>query len=242
MAAERGGADRVELCAALVEGGTTPSLGAIREARARTRLRIMVMIRPRAGDFLYSDVDLAVMERDIRAAKEIGVDGVVFGLLDPDGDVDVPRTGRLVEIARPLEVTFHRAFDHTRDPVLALEKLIAAGVTRVLTSGQERTAAEGAALLARLVGLAGSRIAVMPGGGIREHNVREIVERTGAREVHLSAGGAEPSAMIFKNSRCSLGAASGLSEDERRITDVALVRRVVDALSAPSLPSTGGHR
>ena len=167
VAAEQGGAHRVELCADLLEGGITPSAGTIALARARLGIRLHVLIRPRGGDFCYSDTELDIMRHDIATARALGADGVVLGVLLPDGTVDAARTAELMAAARPLSVTFHRAFDVTRDPYEALEALIALGVDRVLTSGQESSALEGLDTLAALVQQAGDRIAVMPGGGIR---------------------------------------------------------------------------
>jgi len=165
LSAQAGGADRVELCDNLLEGGTTPSAGLIALCCARLRIPVHVLIRPRGGDFVYSDLDLDVMRRDIAVARQHGAQGVVFGILLPNGAIDVPRTRSLIAAARPLRVTFHRAFDFTADPDQALDDLITLGVDRLLTSGQAATALEGIGMLARLVRRAAGRIAIAAGGG-----------------------------------------------------------------------------
>ena len=231
IASRQSGADRVELCANLVEGGTTPSTGTVRVVRRATEGGLFVMIRPRGGDFLYSETELLTMEHDIDAMKAEGVDGVVFGLLTPDGTVDVERTARLTKRARPLGVTFHRAFDMTRDPHAALEALIELGVDRVLTSGQRDSVADGIELVGELVERAGDRIAVMPGAGATPENVRAIVDGTGAREVHVFAGKVQDSAMQFRNPGCTMGAPIARGEYELCETDAAGVAAFLRALS-----------
>src|SRR2546425_11950486 len=182
IAAEQGGAHRLELCGNLVEGGTTPSAGTIAECRKRVSIPLYVKIRPRGGDFLYSDVEVEVMRRDILQATQVGADGVVLGLLLPNGTVDAVRTAALARAARPLDVTFHRAIDVARDPEEALDALIAVGVDRVLTSGQASTALKGAAVVARLVRRAAGRIGVLAGSGIDEKKALAVVKRTGVQE------------------------------------------------------------
>ena len=186
IAAQCGGAQRVELCCALPEGGLTPSAGAIRTARAALGLGLWVMIRPRSGDFVYSERDFAVMREDVVCAKALGADGVVLGVLTADAAVNVARTGVLVELGRPMQVTFHKAFDRTADLERALEDVIACGADRVLTSGGAPDAAAGTERIARLVRQAGDRIRVMAGGGVRAGNVRALVEATRVRDVHSS--------------------------------------------------------
>lgn len=185
LAAERGGAGRVELCDAIHDGGTTPSAGMIAACRAAVSIPVFVMIRPRGGGFIYSDVERDVMRRDILVARELGADGVVVGALRRDATVDLALVQLLVKTAGDLPVTFHRALDLTPDLMRSLHTLADAGVTRVLTSGGESTALEGAATLRELVRGAGTRVAVMAGGGVREGNVRELVETSGVREVHV---------------------------------------------------------
>jgi len=184
MAAERGGAQRIEFCANAREGGTTPSDELLRAVRERVRLPILSMVRPRAGDFVYSDAVFEIMRRDIQAAKEFQMDGVVLGLLEADGRIDVERSAQLVEQARPLPVTYHRAFDESRDLQKSLEDVIKTGAARLLTSGGRRTAPEALGVLAELVRIAGERLIVMPGSGIHAGNIRKVARTTGAREFH----------------------------------------------------------
>lgn len=205
LAAQAGGAGRLELCANLLEGGTTPSAGMIAGVRAASSLPLHVMIRPRGADFLYDEHEFAVMERDIALARDLGADGVVLGLLRADGTVDVERTRRLVESARPLRVTFHRAFDMTRSAVEALEDVVVTGADLLLTSGQEASALDGAPLIAELVQRAGDRLTVMPGAGITEGNIARIRTLTGARELHVDARVTARSAMAHRNDECFMG-------------------------------------
>jgi copper homeostasis protein len=184
LAAERAGADRIELCDNLSEGGTTPDGGLIAAIVARIRLPVFVLIRPRAGDFVYSTSEFDVMVRDIELTRTMGIAGIVTGALDASGRVDVKRTRSLVKAAGGLPVTFHRAIDSTADLPAALDDSIEAGVTRVLTSGGAPTAREGVKVIAALVLQGRQRVSIIAGGGIREHNVREVIARTGAREVH----------------------------------------------------------
>ncbi len=227
VAAAEGGADRVELCDDLVEGGTTPSAGAIRLARARLDVGIHVMIRPRGGDFLYTDLEFEVMRHDIAVARELGADGVVLGLLCRDGTIDRERTARLVEDAGPLPVTFHRAFDVSRDPMDALETLIELGVRRVLTSGQRPAALESLDLIRRLVAAAAERVTILAGGGITPENAARIVAETGVTEIHLYAPRRFPSPMEFRNDAVPMGMAYEPEEYVRTVTDAARIRAVV---------------
>jgi copper homeostasis protein len=230
IAAERGGADRVELCDNLIEGGTTPSAGTIKIARARLKIGLQVIVRPRGGDFLYTPTEFEVMTEDIRLAKSLGADGVVIGCLTAAGDVDMDRTQALIDLARPMNVTFHRAFDMCRDPRQGLEDLVRLGADRVLTSGQESTCLEGQELLAELHRQAAGRIIVMPGGGLTPRNVRRIVQATGVAEVHLSARSTVESGMEFRNSRCFMGGTLRPPEFSWKVTDEKAVRAVVTAL------------
>jgi copper homeostasis protein len=190
IAAERGGADRIELCADLAVGGITPSTRIMRQARKCLRLPINVIIRPRAGDFSYSAREFKVMKQKIQAVKSIGLDGIVVGILDRARRVDVGRTRELVNLAHPLPVTFHRAFDESRDLFEALEAVIQTGAVRLLTSGGKATAGRGADVLARLVVSAAGRISIMPGSGITARNALRLIQRTGVREIHGSLGSA----------------------------------------------------
>lgn len=228
-AAEAGGADRVELLSDWLQGGTTPSTGMIAVVREHLAIGLHVMIRPRAGDFWYSDREFDVMRRDIAAAKSIGANGVVFGLVNLDGGVDVQRTRELVEIARPLSVTFHRAFDMCPDLPRALEDLVSCGIDRVLTSGGEAKAVDGRLMLAHLVTSAGDRISVMAGGGVRKENVREIVLETGVQEVHAGLRSTSPSPMSFRNPKISFGPKS-FSEYDRVVVRSGDVRSFVGEL------------
>jgi copper homeostasis protein len=230
LAAERGGADRVELCDNLIEGGTTPSAGCIKVARQKLKIGLQIIIRPRGGDFLYTADEFAVMREDVCLAKEFGADGVVIGCLAPDGGIDVERTGELIRLARPMNVTFHRAFDMCRDPRQGLEALIALGVDRVLTSGQEATCLEGLELIAAMQKQAAGRIIVMPGGGITPRNVRKIVQGSGVGEVHLSARSSVESGMTYRNSRVFMGGTLRPPEFSWKSTDEQVVRQVVETL------------
>ncbi len=205
IAAQEGGADRVELCSGIPEGGTTPSFGMISKARASIDITLNVIIRPRGGDFLYTPDELEEMVHDIRIAKELGADGLVFGCLTKEGNVDKEAMSILMEAAEGLPVTFHRAFDHSADPLQALEDIIDLGCARILTSGCRPTAMLGADLLARLVKAAGDRIIIMPGCGVNEGNIAEIARLSGAREFHFSAREPVESGMIFRNPDVAMG-------------------------------------
>jgi copper homeostasis protein len=184
MAAERGGADRLELCADLAAGGVTPGAQFVQRVRESVRIPAFVMIRPRAGDFAYSDDEFAEMKREIATAKELSMDGVVLGILTPERRVDIARTRALVELARPLPVTFHRAFDLLTDFQQALEDVIRTRAARILTSGGAATAQAGAAALARLIASATDRIVIVPGAGISASNIKQVALRTRAAEFH----------------------------------------------------------
>lgn len=230
IAAAEGGADRVELCDNLLEGGTTPSAGAIGAARSAIDIGLQVIIRPRGGDFLYSDVEFDVMRRDIAVAKDLGADGVVIGCLNGDGTVDAARTEALIEAARPMNVTFHRAFDMTRDPFEALETLIGLGVDRILTSGQEPSVLEGLDLIRDLHRRADGRVIVMPGAGITLRNLPKIVAQTGVSEVHFYTVAAQESGMAFRNPRVFMGGELRPPEYTRLVAaagDVAAVRSLL---------------
>jgi copper homeostasis protein len=231
LAAARGGAHRIELCANLIEGGTTPSAGTLAVCRAGLDIPIFVLVRPRGGDFLYSAAERAVMLEDIRRAKAAGAHGIVTGVLSADGEIDVDHTRELIAAARPLQVTFHRAFDVCRDATSALETLVALGVERVLTSGQAATAPEGAETIARHVRQAAGRIGVLPGGGVTPDNVAPLIRATGVTEVHLTGAAVHRSGMTFRATRVVIGAPAPASEYEWRVTDAEQIRRVVAMLA-----------
>jgi copper homeostasis protein len=192
LAAERGGADRIELCTELVHGGLTPTVAAMRKLHEELEIPIFPIIRPRAGDYVYTEKEFSAMKRDISVARDLGIDGVVFGILRPDRTIDVERTSELVQWARPLEVTFHRAFDDTPDLLSALEDAITTGAARILTAGGAKNALQGAETLGKLVKAAGNRIVIMPGGGLDASNVGSVATQSGATEFHSGLGSVLP--------------------------------------------------
>ena len=226
-AAKAAGADRVELCADLLEGGVTPSRGLIRQARTIAGIGLCVMIRPRGGDFLFDDDEFAAMRSDIETAKAEGADGVVIGLLTAPGEIDAARTRELISLARPLLVTFHRAFDMTPEPFRALETLVGLGVDRVLTSGQEATVLEGLPLIVDLIHRARNRIVVMPGGGVTSRNVERIVAAAKPREIHFAALEPTASGMQFRRPHVFMGGELRPPEYDRRDTSAASIRSVM---------------
>ena len=229
VAAQAGGAQRVELCDNLMEGGTTPSFGSIEVARKLLEIKFHIIIRPRGGDFLYSDTEFEIMKHDIEAAKGLGVDGVVIGLLDREGNIDLPRTAELVELARPMSVTFHRAFDVCADPFRAIDQLAEIGVDRILTSGQEATAVEGLDMLADCVKHAAGRISIMACGNLNERNIAKVIAATGVREVHFTAFGSVVSEMRYRNERVFMGGTLRPPEYSRSVTDSESVRKTISA-------------
>lgn len=230
VAAQQGGAQRVELCAAMPEGGTTPSYGEICIARKLIDIRLHVIIRPRGGDFLYSPVELDIMEEDIRMARQAGADGVVFGCLTPDGELDKAAMKRLMKASEGLSVTFHRAFDYVKNPSEVMEELIEMGVDRILTSGQQPTALQGAALLQKLVEQAAGRIIIMPGCGVNETNIAELAARTGVSEFHFSARENKQSRMQLRNPALSMGGTVTIDEYQLPVTTPTRVRNTIQAL------------
>ena len=228
LAAGRGGAHRVELCSNLMEGGVTPSAGLISNIRRKVSIDIHVMIRTRGGDFCYSAEEFETMEQDVLTAKQLGANGVVFGILTNDGEVDVPRTRHLVQIARPLKTTFHRAFDMSRELDKSLADVIEAGADRVLTSGGEQRVEDGIQTVAKLVKAAGQRVAVMVGSGITESNVCRMIRETGVREIHASLRARVASPMQYRNDKISMGSAKG-REYERMIVIEDAVRRLLES-------------
>lgn len=224
--AQKGGAHRVELCENLWEGGTTPSAGTIALARKHLTIQLFVIIRPRGGDFLYSDVEFEIMKHDLLTARQLGADGIVTGILTADGKIDKVRMQELKALAAPLPITFHRAFDMAADPFQALEDCIELGLDRILTSGQEKSAIEGMELIAGLVQKANGRIRIMPGSGINEKNVKKIIAATGVNEVHFSAMKTVDSEMAFRQSNVFMGGVMRPPEFMVTITDSAKVQRV----------------
>ncbi len=231
LAAEAGGARRLELCSGLAEGGLTPSAGLIEMVRERVRLPLFVLIRPRGGDFLYDAEEFEVMRRDVTTAGLLGADGVVLGVLQSNGMVDAERTAALIEAARPLDVTFHRAFDFTRDAEAALDRLIALGADRVLTSGQAGRAVDGVATIAALVQQAAGRIGIMAGGGIRPDNVKAVVQGSGVTEVHLRGSGAVQSGMEFRRAGIALNKPQNTGEYSWTETLESVIRATLTAVA-----------
>jgi copper homeostasis protein len=227
LAAQEGGASRIELCDNLYEGGTTPSIGTIELARMKLSIKLHVIIRPRGSDFLYSDLEYVIIRRDIQRCKDVGVDGVVIGFLTPDGRIDLERTREIVELARPLKVTFHRAFDMTRDPFEALEDLVSTGVDRVLTSGQENNVTLAVPLIQRLIRQASDRIIIMPGAGLDEHNIREFHKKVKAREYHATLRSVVESRMDFRRDGVYMGGLPQIPEFSVKETDAERVRGFV---------------
>jgi copper homeostasis protein len=230
VAAERGGAHRVELCSSLSDGGVTPSAGMIATVRQAISIGLHVMIRPRGADFCYSDDEFRVMQRDILMARQLGANGVVLGILDLDGNVDASRTTELVDLAAPMKVTFHRAFDMSSDLFASLRRLQTTGVHCVLTSGGKPTAVEGAEVLKQLVVAASGSPAIMAGGGIEDHNVSELIERTGVREIHASLKFPIQSPMRYQNDEIAMGAEKG-REYRRFVVHAQKVQKLLQAAS-----------
>ena len=226
LTAEAKGANRIELCANPHEGGTTPSYGVIEAARRNTSIQLFPIIRPRGGDFFYSELEFQAMAADIRQCEQLGCDGVVIGMLREDGSVDVDRCAELITHAGSMQVTFHRAFDRLADPMQSLEDIIALGCSRILTSGQRPNVELGKEMLRTLVGAAGDRITIMPGSGVRSNNILELAKFTGARAFHSSARKALPSSMAFVN--------PAMDEELDSISidaeEVAALRRTLDQL------------
>lgn len=232
VAAQEGGADRVELCASLLEGGLTPSMGVIREALRVATIPFHVIIRPRGGDFLYSELEFQSMVEDIKVLRDMGVAGVVIGCLTPDGRIDEARTKILVDAARPMKVTCHRAFDMTEDYREAIEALVRAGVDRVLTSGQRDTALEGIDILKDTAAIADGRIVIMACGALDESNIARVRSETGVDEMHFAALKTIKSPMDFRNPHVGMGGTAIEREYEITLTDTDAVRRTIDAARA----------
>lgn len=229
LAAEQGGAKRIELCDALETGGITPSAAKIQLCKERLTIPVVVLIRARGGDFLYGDTTTEIMVRDIALAKAFGADGVAIGALLPDGTVDVARTRAMIEAARPMQVVFHRAFDGTPDPFQALETLKTLGVDRVLTSGQAPTALEGVDILRHLVDAAKEKITILAGGGINEENAARVVAQSGVQEIHIRGTTAVGSGMLYKRPGFDLTKPL-MPDNVRSVTDAGRVRATVEAV------------
>jgi copper homeostasis protein len=218
--AQEGGAYRVELCAGIPEGGTTPSFGEIRMARQLLQhTKLHVIIRPRGGDFLYTQLEQEIMLHDIKVARQLGADGVVFGCLTAEGNVDIPAMKKLMNAVGDMSVTFHRAFDMCREPKEALEQIIELGCHRILTSGTEANAVKGIPTLKELVEQADGRIIIMPGCGVNPDNILQIAEETGAKEFHFSGRSSQESDMIFRNPKVSMGGTVKIEEYQKDVTD-----------------------
>ena len=230
MNAQSAGADRIELCDNLAEGGTTPSYGTIAAAIVNLNIGVHVLIRPRGGDFLYSRQEFEIMLSDIAICKKLAADGIVTGLLNADGTIDVERTKYLVEAAAPMNVTFHRAFDLCSDPVKGLEDVIMTGAARILTSGQKGFAFEGTELINRLVNMAGERIVIMPGSGLDESNIAMIAELTGAKEFHLTGRKSVESKMIFRREGIPMGGFPEISGYTRKVADTEKIMKIINIL------------
>ena len=229
IAAEKGGAKRIELCSSIHEGGTTPSAGLIQLAKQRVSIEIHAMIRPRGGDFCYSDDEICVMEADIRMVKQCGCEGVVLGILQKDGRVNVSQTKALVALAKPMQVTFHRAIDMTPNYLQALEDIIETGCHRILTSGQKKTALEGMEAIEILVNQAKGRIEIMAGSGINAYNAKLLLH-TGVNALHLTGKSSRDSEMVYRKEGIAMGGLSEVPEYEVVYSDFMKIRAVVDCL------------
>lgn len=230
IAAQEGGANRVELCAGIPEGGTTPSYGEIKIARRLLSSTLLhVIIRPRGGDFLYSPLEMERMKEDIRICRKLGADGVVFGCLTAEGDVDIEKNKELIECAEGMSVTFHRAFDRTTDPMKALEDIISLGFDRILTSGQQPKAIEGTGLLATLQKKASGRITILAGSGVNEDNILKLYRTTGIHEYHFSARVSVESKMNNMCSNVYMGA-KGANEQSVLVTSRERVEETISQI------------
>lgn len=226
LEAQLGGATRVELCASLTEGGTTPGYAEIALANRMLDIEVFPIIRPRGGDFLYTDLEFELMKEDIRICKSLGCEGVVIGILTAEGKVDLARCAELIAHARPMQVSFHRAFDMAVNLEEALEDIISLGCVRILTSGGKSSALKGAVVLARLIELAGDRISIMPGAGVNVANIAEIISLTGAKVFHASARKQIASKMLFRNQDLNMGADT--DEYSTSLTDAGLVINLLE--------------
>lgn len=230
--AEKSGADRIELCDNYSEGGTTPSYAAIKYAIGQLSIPVNVIVRPRGGDFLYTAAEYEIIKEDISAIKKLSANGIVIGFLKPNGEIDLERTQEIVELAKPMEVTFHRAFDMSREPLASLEQLKETGIKRILTSGSQETVMEGIDLLRKLVNNAGDNISIMPGGGVNKRSLSELIDKTSAREFHSAAKKFEESNMEYVNEDLSMGGEEEVSEYQKVSVDEKKIEAMVNALEA----------
>ena len=228
--AEKSGASRIELCDNYSEGGTTPSYATIKYCVDNLKIPVNVIVRPRGGDFLYSDIEYEIIKNDIVKIKELNANGVVIGFLNSNGSINIERTKEIIEIAKPMEIVFHRAFDMCNNPILALEQLKEIGITRILTSGSKNTAFEGIDLLSVLVKKASNKISIMPGSGVNETNLHELITKTGANEFHSSAKTFESSKMKYFNNDINMGATNSIDEFKKVAVDAIKIKLMVKIL------------
>jgi copper homeostasis protein len=228
--AEKAGANRIELCGGLYEGGTTPSAGLIRFVKKQINLELFAMIRPRGGDFLYSESEINVMKEDIKMAKSLGADGIVLGILKKNGEVNLPATKEMVELAYPMKITFHRAIDVTPNPYEALETIIESGCARILTSGQQNKAIDGLKIIEELVIKSENRIEIMAGAAVNADNANYFLEK-GVNALHLTGKSIRDSAMVYRKSNVSMSEIEGISEFDLVYSDVEKIRRVVEIVN-----------
>lgn len=238
LAAQDGGAHRVELCAAIPEGGTTPSFGEIAIAREMLQIKLHVIIRPRSGDFLYSSLEIKSMLKDIEMCRKLNVDGVVLGVLNSSGNINVSAMNELMSASNGMSVTFHRAFDMSHDPHTALEQIINLGCDRLLTSGQRSTAEEGIPLLKKLNEQAGNRIILLAGSGVNETNIQKIASETDISEFHFSAREKQESQMAYRNPSVSMGGTVHINEYQNVYTSARKVNATIQALELLNMSST----
>jgi copper homeostasis protein len=231
ISSQTAGADRIELCNNLYEGGTTPSHGMILSVRNNLTIDMNVIVRPRGSDFLYSDPEFDIMRRDIDTCGEAGANGIVIGILLADGNIDIERTSKLIEFARPMTVTFHRAFDLCHNPEKGLDDVISTGAERILTSGQKSNALSGSDLISKLIEQAGDRIIIMPGGGINESNISLIARNTCAKEFHLTGRKIIDSEMNYRKTGISMSGIPGFEEYSRKTADQEKISNIINILN-----------
>lgn len=232
--AEKSGAHRIELCDNYTEGGTTPSFGTIKQTLQKVNIPVNVIVRPRGGDFLYSDLEYEIIKDDVLKIKDLKANGIVIGYLLEDGDIDIARTKEIVKLASPMEVTFHRAFDMCKDPFVALEQLKDIGITRILTSGTKNTAIEGSDIVSELVQNSENKIIIMPGSGINIENLQELIIKTNAQEYHCSAKTFKKSSMNYFNKEIYMGGNNNYDEFSRIITNGDQISKMINILNSYS--------